>query len=136
MTKMTNVKVLTALRSMVETSPVPVMDGFDNNAVLEKIDAMVASLQKKSSSGSRKKSAAQLENENLRSQIINLLSDGVARSVADIKSAMGMPEDTTPQRVTGIMRPALLDGSIQSKTIKGKKFYFVPELVGVEEAAE
>lgn len=127
MTKMTNVKVLTALRSMVETSTTPVMEGFENTAVIEKIDAMVASLQKKSSTGSRKKSAAQIENEGFRNQILSLLADGVMRSVADIKAALGLPDDTTPQRVTGIMRPALLDGSIQSKTIKGKKFYFIAD---------
>lgn len=131
MTKMTNVKVLTALRSMVETAPAPVMDGFENAAVIEKIDAMIASLQKKASSGTHKKSATQIENEGFRNQILDLLTDGVMRSVADIKAALGLPDDTTPQRVTGIMRPALLDGSIQSKTIKGKKFYFIPEVVEV-----
>lgn len=132
MKKITNVAVLGAVAALVADTSTPIMEGFSNAEVLDKLSAMADAFQKKN--GHRKPSAATLENENLRNQIIDLLSDGVMRNNADIKTALGLPEDTTPQKISGIMRPALLDGTIAAKTVKGKKFYFLAHAEGVEEA--
>lgn len=124
MKKMTNVAVLGAVAALVADTSAPIMEGFTNGEVLEKLSAMAEAFQKKN--GHRKPSATMQENENLRNQILDLLSDGVMRNNADLKAALNLPEDTTPQKISGIMRPALLDGSIASKTVKGKKFYYLP----------
>lgn len=133
MKKLTNVSVLTAIRSMIEGAPAPVMDDFTNEEVLAKMDAMILSFKKKGAHSTHKKTATQEQNEVLRGQIIDILSDGVLRSTADLRIALGLPEDTTPQKITGIIRPAVETGTISSKTVKGKKFYFLADADGVEE---
>lgn len=131
MTKLTNVSVLNAIRALIETTSTPVMDDFTNEEVLAKVDAIILSFKKKSAHTTHKKTAVQEQNETLRGQIVEILSDGILRSTADLRIALGLPEDTTPQKITGIIRPAVESGVISSKTVKGKKFYFLAD--GVEE---
>lgn len=125
--KITNVSALSAVISMVQDSPAQVMSDFTNEQLIEKLDAMRLSFKKKSGA-IRKPTAQQKANEDLRIKIVEILSDGVLRDTSGIRCALGLPSDTTPQKITGIMRPAMLDGTIVGKTVKGKKFYTLAEL--------
>ena len=101
-------------------------EGMTADVVVQRLDELAASLKKKNS-GERKKTPAQEQNDAMREQVVNILSDGVMRNVADLRDALGLPSDTTPQRITGILRPLLESGRIVGKDVKRKRFYTLPE---------
>lgn len=131
MKKITNISVLEAMISLVMDSPRNVMQDFSNDEVVEKLQTMQASFKKKSV-GSRKPSSAQVENERLRNAIMEMMADGILRNTADIRDELHLPVETTPQRISGLLKPLVADGRLISKEIKKKKFYGIPDAVESE----
>lgn len=120
MKKMSYIATVENATLMLTGKPLP--EGVTAEMVLDRLAKLRTSLVKKNS-GTRKKTPLQEQNEQLREQVIEILSDGIMRNVADLKEALNLPVETTPQRVAGILRPMIEDGTIISKEIKRKRFY-------------
>lgn len=123
--KMTYVEATNFAIGYMTTGVLP--EGITMEAVIERLNELGVSLQKKNS-GVRKKTPAQEQNDLLRDSIVQILSDGVMRNISDIRDALGLPSDTTPQRITGLLRPLVEDGVVKSVEIKRKRFYTLAEI--------
>ena len=117
--KMTYVEATNFAADFLTSGVLP--EGVTKEAVIERLTELSTSLQKKNS-GVRKKTAAQEQNDLLRDSIVQILSDGVMRNISDLRDALGLPSDTTPQRITGLLRPLVEDGVVKSVEIKRKRF--------------
>lgn len=132
MKKITNVSALEAVISLVLDAPHNVMPEFSNEELVEKLQTMQATFAKKNSTA-RKPSAQQVENDRLRAQIMELMADGILRNTSDIRDGLGLPNETTPQRISGLLKPLVADGQLVSQEIKRKKFYSIPGDAATEE---
>lgn len=130
MKKITNVSALEAVINMVMESSCNVMQDFSNDELIEKLQTMQTTFTKKNTS-SRKPTAQQVENDRLRGEIMNLMQDGVVRNSADIRDGIGLPVETTPQRIAGLIKPLVVSHQLITHEIKRKRFYSIP---GVEPA--
>jgi hypothetical protein len=125
--KMTNVK---ALSFVLENCDIP-------TDVREKLERMKTACEKKStSSGSKKMSPTQIENEHFKALILDFLatlpddSDGVTCTEI-LKAIPDLCDNYQVQKVTGLMRqlsPATEknpngSGQVVSKEVKGKPLY-------------
>lgn len=131
MKKITNAIALTAIIEAMENMETPIHSEFSNSEIMEKLIAMRECIQRKSSAP-RKPSAKQAENDLIRKQIMDVMADGVWRDISTIRDNAGMPIETTPQRVSGLLKPLIADGLLISKEIKRKKFYAIPESADAE----
>ena len=123
--KMTYVEATNFAADFLTSGVLP--EGVTKEAVIERLTELSTSLQKKNS-GVRKKTAAQEQNDLLRDSIVQILSDGVMRNISDLRDALGLPSDTTPQRITGLLRPLVEDGVVKSVEIKRKRCYTLAEI--------
>ena len=118
--KMTNRKALTYC-----------IDNCDLPAdVAEKLTAMVAALDKKSTA-ERKPTAKQSENEGVRAALVEFIADnaeGDGFTVSDLIKVCPAVEGKSNQYVSAILRQAVLAGEVSKGTVK-RRTYFAP--VGV-----
>lgn len=117
MTKMTNKGALNYVLTNCEL-PTEVSD---------KLTAMVAALEKKSS-GERKPTAKQTANEAVRAQIVAYINDNMSGdgfTCADLLKVVPGLADKSNQYVSALMRQALLAGEVSKGTVK-RRTYFAP----------
>lgn len=122
MAKITN---KTALQYAI--SAVSIMDnsevGGDRNAVIEKLEAMIAQLEKKSGA-ERKPTARQSENAKIKASIVSEMEPNVLYLVGDIlKGFKSMPEDMTSQRLSAILNQMVASGEVEKTTEKNKSYF-------------
>lgn len=122
MKKMSYVAAVENATAIIKGEVLP--EGVTLEAVLERMSDLRESLVKKNA-GERKETPLQKENNDLREKVLEILADGVMRNTDDLKVALGLPVETTPQRVAGILRPLVASGAVESKEIKRKRFYFI-----------
>lgn len=110
--KMTNKK---ALEFVLESYEVPA-------DVREKLEKMVESLARKATSGTRKPTAKQVENEGIRGDILELMSahPETVYSIADISKAIPALNEANNQRVSALVSPMVKDGRVVKTMVKGK----------------
>ncbi len=124
-TKMTN---RSALTYVLNNCTIP-------DDVAEKLNAMIAALDKKSSA-ERKPTAKQVENVGIRTALVDFInanSEGNGFTCSALLKECPDVEGRSSQYVSAILRQAVLAGEISKGTIK-RKTYFAP--VGVYVAAE
>ena len=116
--KMTNKR---ALEYVLENCNVPA-------EVAEKLTAMIASLEKRSSSTTRKPTTKQTENAGLRDAIYGyLLNSGAKVTCTELTKSLEVLDGMNNQRVSALLRPLVADGLVLKDTVKGKSvFYALP----------
>lgn len=121
MTKTTNRSALTF-----------VMENYDlPTEIHDKLTAMVAALDKKNGA-ERKPTAKQTENADLRAQFVAYINDH-AEGNGVTCGAIAKAFDLSSQKVSAILRQAVMAGEISKGTVK-RVTYFAP--VGVYAAAD
>ena len=101
---------------------------FTSEQIVEKLNSMIAQLDKKS--GSEKKlTEQQVQNISFKVDILALLSDGKARTATEILNEVPNFEGTTMtnQRVSALLRQLILDGKVVKDIVKGKAFFKTAE---------
>lgn len=101
---------------------------FTSEQIVEKLNSMIAQLDKKS--GSEKKlTEQQIQNGSFKTDILILLSDGKARTATEILNEVPNFEGTnmTNQRVSALLRQLILDGKVVKDVVKGKSFFKIAE---------
>ena len=81
----------------------------------------------KKSDAPRKPSAKQVENDDLRVKILDLLLEDASKGfrVSDICAAVPGLEDASSQKISGLMRPLILHGRVEKFVDKRVTFYRV-----------
>lgn len=101
---------------------------FTSEQIVEKLNSMIAQLDKKS--GSEKKlTEQQIQNGSFKTDILILLSDGKARTATEILNEVPNFEGTnmTNQRVSALLRQLILDGKVVKDIVKGKSYFKIAE---------
>lgn len=117
MTKMTNVKAIEFVLTNCADLP---------TEVVEKLNAMKASFEKKSSA-ERKPTATQVENANHKEAILNALASGEKMTITDLMKAVPELGELSNQRVSAIVRQLILSGEVVRTEDKRKAFFSIAE---------
>ena len=117
MTKMTNVKALEFVLSNCATLP---------TEVVEKLTAMKASFEKKSSAD-RKPTPTQVENANHKAEILSFLANGEKATISDLMKGIPSLSELSNQRVSAIVRQLTLSGEVVRTEDKRKAFFSLAE---------
>ena len=117
MTKMTNVKALEFVLSNCATLP---------TEVVEKLTAMKASFEKKSSA-ERKPTPTQVENQGHKEAILTALAAGEKMTITDLMKAVPELGELSNQRVSAIVRQLTLSGEVVRTEDKRKAYFSLAE---------
>ena len=110
---------------------------YSAQEAIEKLLAMSEALDRKSASGEKRMTENQRQNVGYRANIMELLSDGVARTASEIlKSEIEFPIEMSIQRVTAMLRQLTLDGQVEREKVKGVTFFKKVEPKTEEEEGE
>lgn len=126
MTKLTSKVALSYAVAILTNSEVN--KDFTPEQIVEKLNSMIAQLDKKS--GSEKKlTEQQIQNGSFKTDILILLSDGKARTATEILNEVPNFEGTnmTNQRVSALLRQLILDGKVVKDIVKGKSYFKIAE---------
>ena len=93
--------------------------------VLDKIEGMIAQLEKRSST-ERKPSARQVENEVLKTKILETMEENRWYSIAEmVKEFLFFPSDMTTQRCSALMTQLADAGKVKREVVKRKVLFCV-----------
>lgn len=97
---------------------------YDPDEIIAKLKSMIDQLDKKSTT-ERKPSAKQVENDAIRSKILDFLRDDSDKGFRISEICAGVPElaDATSQRVSGLLRTLYLNGMVD-KYVDKRVTYF------------
>lgn len=80
--------------------------------------------RKKSSSGDKKMTPAQIENENIKATILEILADsGIKMTISEMQKADERLEDYTNQKMSALLKQ-LIDSGKVTKSMDKRKAYF------------
>lgn len=98
--------------------------GNDNPEVVEKLQKMVAQLDKKNAAP-RKKTAQQVKNEEVKAEILNFLEDneGTGFTVSDMLKAIPALEGDSNQHVSALVRQLVLDKTVERYSEKRRTYF-------------
>lgn len=94
--------------------------------VKEKLEALKVSVEKKNG-GSRKPTATQKENAELKVAIANGLEVGKAYTITEIMKTVKAVEGLTNQRVSAIVRQMVESGTLTRNEVKRKAYFSLVE---------
>ena len=94
------------------------LNGLLDAETVEKLEALKVSLVKRSASKTSKPTKRQVENEAIKAQIAEVLSDE-GKTVTEIMTAMG-DTSLTNQRVSALLRQM----GVHKEIVKGKSLFF------------
>lgn len=95
--------------------------------VREKLEHMKAQAEKKNTAP-RKPSAKQMENDEVRSQILDFLREsGSPKRISEICAGVPALNDATSQRVSGLLRTLFLNGMVDKFVDKRVTYFKVME---------
>ena len=114
MTKMTNVKALDFVLTNCADLP---------SEVVDKLNAMKASFEKKSSA-ERKPTATQLENKGHKADILAFLADGKKCTITDLIKGVPSLHDLSNQRVSAIVRQLTQSNEVVREEDAKRKAWF------------
>lgn len=99
--------------------------GFSKDELLEGINARIEALDKKNSSSSGKPTKKQLENEGIYNNIIEIMSDGVSRTIRQITDIYNSTFDTdlSTNRVQPQVTKAVKNGTLDRTVVKGVVYF-------------
>lgn len=98
--------------------------GNDNPEVVEKLQKMVAQLDKKNAAP-RKKTAQQVKNEEIKAEIADFLSnnEGTGFTVSDMLKAIPALEGDSNQHVSALVRQLVLDKTVERYSEKRRTYF-------------
>lgn len=124
MTKLTNANAIATVIEMVNALETENVGAFGKAEMLEKLDKIKASFEKKSSGGERKPTARQIENDGIKAQVLEILGSATdLMTITDIIKAVGI-EEMSNQRMSAIVRQMYLtDGTVVRVEDKRKAYF-------------
>ena len=124
---MTQREMFNAMVKVVNDASVETIEevGFSKDELLWGIDARIEALDKKNSSSSGKPTKKQLENEGIYNHIIEIMSDGVSRTVRQITDIYNSTFDTdlSTNRVQPQVTKAVKNGTLDRTVVKGVVYF-------------
>lgn len=90
--------------------------------VLEKVQGMIAQLDKKASAP-RKATPTQVENEGYMTLVVNFLSDGSQKSVAEMIKGIPAFADFSTPKVSAIVKKLKDAGTVERVEVKGRAYF-------------
>ena len=121
---MTNKKMTNAMALEIALEVMKEIDAEKYAEVIEKLDKMLAQVNKKSSAN-RKPTATQLENEGLREKIVEYLKNtGKRLTVSEMMKEIEGLKELSNQRVTSLATSLYKEGKIDRKVEKRKAYFF------------
>lgn len=125
MTKLTSKVALSYAVATLTNSEVD--KTFTAEQVVEKLNAMIAQLDKKTT-GEKPMTENQKANVGYKTDILAYLADGQAKTATEILNGVStFPAEMTNQRVSALLRQLILDGKVSKDTVKGKTLFKVVE---------
>ena len=94
--------------------------------VAEKLNGMIAQLDKKSGA-ERKPSARQVENEEIKENILNHMEQGMLYTITDMLKTFELGEDMSSQRISALLTQLVADGKVVRTTDKRKVYFSLAE---------
>lgn len=91
--------------------------------VVEKLEALKASLAKRNAHKSDKPTKNQLANEAIKDEILCLLADGKVRTITEITEALTSLDGASPQKVSALLTQLKKAGLIVRNEIKRKAYF-------------
>lgn len=79
----------------------------------------------KKNSGEKKPTATQKENENIKAVIVNVLSDGVARTIGEICKSDEALAELSSQKVSALVRQLVLDEVVTREEVKRRAYFSI-----------
>ena len=124
---MTQREMFNAMVKVVNEASVETIEevGFSKDELLEGINARIDALDKKNSSSSGKPTKKQLENEGIYNNIIEIMSDGVSRTVRQITDIYNSTfnTDLSTNRVQPQVTKAVKNGTLDRTVVKGVVYF-------------
>lgn len=124
---MTQREMFNAMVKVVNEASVDTIEevGFSKDELLKGINARIDALDKKNSSSSGKPTKKQLENEGIYNNIIEIMSDGVSRTVRQITDIYNSTFDTdlSTNRVQPQVTKAVKNGILDRTVVKGVVYF-------------
>lgn len=124
---MTQREMFNAMVKVVNEASIKTIEevGFSKDELLEGINARIEALDKKNSSSSGKPTKKQLENEGIYNNIIEIMSDGVSRTVRQITDIYNSTFDTdlSTNRVQPQVTKAVKNGTFDRAVVKGVVYF-------------
>ena len=121
---MTNKKMTNAMALEVAIEVLKATDTAKYSEVVEKLDKMLEQTNKKSSAN-RKPTATQVENEKLKTAIVDSLATGEKMTVTDMMKNIVELADLTNQRVTSLVSSLVKEGKLKREVEKRKAYFSV-----------
>ena len=124
---MTQREMFNAMVKVVNEASVDTIEeiGFSKDELLNGINARIEALDKKNSSSSGKPTKKQLENEGIYNNVIEIMSDGVSRTVRQITDIYNSTFDTdlSTNRVQPQVTKAVKNGTLDRTVVKGVVYF-------------
>lgn len=124
---MTQREMFNAMVKVVNEAPVDTIEevGFSKDELLLGINARIDALDKKNSSSSGKPTKKQLENEGIYNNIIEIMSDGVSRTVRQLTYIYNSIFDTdlSTNRILPQVTKAVKNGTLDRTVVKGVVYF-------------
>lgn len=94
----------------------------DKEFILHELDLLA-----KKNSGEKKPTATQKANEDTKAVIVNVLSDGTARTIGEICKADEALAELSSQKVSALVRQLVLDEVVIRTEVKRKAYFSLAE---------
>ena len=125
--KITQVQALTTLRDFIEDSQMVEVRGLPTDALVEKLNAMIASIEKKKSHTSEKDKEKSAQNDRAREIVLDVLTDsGNPLTIAEIyaqSEELAEMFSASNQRLTSLLTKMRKEDLVVRSEVKGKAHY-------------
>ena len=99
------------------------INGDLNPEVIERLNDLKASLEKRASRKAEGPTKAQRERAEVAEKVFSAMVVGESYGSADIAGLIPETEGFSSQKVTALMKGLVADGRVNAETVKGKKVY-------------
>lgn len=124
---MTQREMFNAMAKVVNEASDEVIEGvgFSRDELIEHINARIEALDKKNSSSSNKPTKKQLENEGIYNAIVDIMTDGVSRTVREITDIYNstFETDLSTNRIQPQVTKAVKNGIFDRTVVKGVVYF-------------
>lgn len=125
--KITQVQALSTLRDFIEDSQMVEVRGLPTDALVEKLNAMITSIEKKKSHTSEKDKEKSAQNDRAREIVLDVLTDsGNPLTIAEIyaqSEELAEMFSVSNQRLTSLLTKMRKEDLVVRSEVKGKAHY-------------
>lgn len=127
--KITQVQALSTLRDFIEDSEMVEVRGLPTDALVEKLNAMITSIEKKKSHTSEKDKEKSAQNDRAREIVLDILTDsGNPLTIAEIyaqSEELAEMFSASNQRLTSLLTKMRKEDLVVRSEVKGKAHYAI-----------